>query len=200
MRTLRAFTVLLRRLSHHSKLVSTIVSTFTAYYVHYWPNFFPDTPLSPPLPSFDGRAVCYPTVQNLRDYMSWRQVDCKYNQPMPSGSVLTEQATSTISTTRLSGRSSKKEEWMGPRLRKHSRQDWREYDPRPRPSDLCHPGYIRRGQERDPILEVRHQLQQRTRDIQEGQCCFSGRESSPGYPQSDLTRQGGLKQAASMSW
>ncbi|KXX80166.1 tRNA(His) guanylyltransferase [Madurella mycetomatis] len=62
-----------------SKLVSTIVSTFTAYYVHYWSTYFPDTPLSPPLPSFDGRAVCYPSVQNLRDYMSWRQVDCHIN-------------------------------------------------------------------------------------------------------------------------
>lgn len=32
--------------------------------------------LTAPLPSFDGRAVQYPSVQNLRDYMSWRQVDC----------------------------------------------------------------------------------------------------------------------------
>ncbi|KAI1465401.1 tRNA guanylyltransferase [Daldinia caldariorum] len=62
-----------------SKIVSTIVSTFTAYYVHLWSTYFPDTPLSPPLPSFDGRAVCYPSVQNLRDYMSWRQVDCHIN-------------------------------------------------------------------------------------------------------------------------
>lgn len=30
------------------------------------------------LPTFDGRAVCYPTWENLRDYLSWRQVDCKY--------------------------------------------------------------------------------------------------------------------------
>jgi tRNA(His) guanylyltransferase len=60
-----------------SKLVTTIVSTFTAYYVHLWASFFPETPLSPPLPSFDGRAVQYPSVQNLRDYMSWRQVDCE---------------------------------------------------------------------------------------------------------------------------
>ncbi|PNH60849.1 hypothetical protein VD0002_g6845 [Verticillium dahliae] len=36
-------------------------------------------PLTLPLPSFDGRAVCYPSVQNLRDYMSWRQVDCHIN-------------------------------------------------------------------------------------------------------------------------
>jgi len=62
-----------------SKLVTTIVSTFTAYYVHAWTSFFPETPLSPPLPSFDGRAVQYPSVQNLRDYMSWRQVDCHIN-------------------------------------------------------------------------------------------------------------------------
>ncbi|KAI0882212.1 tRNA guanylyltransferase [Annulohypoxylon maeteangense] len=62
-----------------SKIVSTIVSTFTAYYIHLWATYFPDTPLSPPLPSFDGRAVCYPNVQNLRDYMSWRQADCHIN-------------------------------------------------------------------------------------------------------------------------
>ncbi|KAK8104269.1 tRNA guanylyltransferase [Apiospora kogelbergensis] len=62
-----------------SKLVSTVVSTFSAYYVHLWSTYFPDMPLAPPLPSFDGRAVCYPSVQNLRDYMSWRQVDCHIN-------------------------------------------------------------------------------------------------------------------------
>ncbi|KAI0421787.1 tRNA guanylyltransferase [Xylaria grammica] len=63
----------------YSKLITTIASTFTSYYVHLWPTYFPDAPLSPPLPSFDGRAVCYPSVQNLRDYMSWRQVDCHIN-------------------------------------------------------------------------------------------------------------------------
>ncbi|TGO78736.1 hypothetical protein BELL_0056g00230 [Botrytis elliptica] len=64
-----------------SKLVTTIVSTFTAYYVHFWPTYFPDPgmQLTAPLPSFDGRAVQYPSVQNLRDYMSWRQVDCHIN-------------------------------------------------------------------------------------------------------------------------
>ncbi|KDN63785.1 putative tRNAHis guanylyltransferase [Colletotrichum sublineola] len=55
------------------------LSTFTANYIHLWSSYFTDTPLSPPLPSFDGRAVCYPTVVNLRDYMSWRQVDCHIN-------------------------------------------------------------------------------------------------------------------------
>ncbi|KAH6990742.1 tRNA guanylyltransferase [Ilyonectria robusta] len=62
-----------------SKLVSTVVSTFTSNYVYSWSTHFPDTPLSFPLPTFDGRAVCYPSVQNLRDYLSWRQVDCHIN-------------------------------------------------------------------------------------------------------------------------
>lgn len=62
-----------------SKLISTIVSTFTAHYVHLWPKIFIGVILSPPLPSFDGRVIQYPTVQNLKDYMSWRQVDCHIN-------------------------------------------------------------------------------------------------------------------------
>ncbi|PLB48294.1 tRNAHis guanylyltransferase [Aspergillus steynii IBT 23096] len=64
----------------NGKLVTTIVSTFTAHYVYLWNSYFPDSPLqSPHLPSFDGRAVVYPSTQNLRDYMSWRQVDCHIN-------------------------------------------------------------------------------------------------------------------------
>ncbi|KAH7394446.1 tRNAHis guanylyltransferase-domain-containing protein [Pyrenochaeta sp. MPI-SDFR-AT-0127] len=62
-----------------SKLTTTVVSTFTSYYVFLWSKYFPDKPLTPPLPSFDGRAVCYPSDSNLRDYMSWRQVDCHIN-------------------------------------------------------------------------------------------------------------------------
>ncbi|KAF2751600.1 Thg1-domain-containing protein [Sporormia fimetaria CBS 119925] len=62
-----------------SKLTTTIVSTFSAYYTFLWSKYFPDDPLMPPLPSFDGRAVCYPSDRNLRDYMSWRQVDCHIN-------------------------------------------------------------------------------------------------------------------------
>ncbi|KAJ5553722.1 tRNA(His) guanylyltransferase [Penicillium frequentans] len=64
----------------NAKLVTTIVSTFTAYYIYLWPTYFPSTPLAPPyLPSFDGRAVIYPNTRILRDYMSWRQVDCHIN-------------------------------------------------------------------------------------------------------------------------
>jgi tRNA(His) guanylyltransferase len=63
-----------------AKLVTTIVSTFTAHYIYQWGTYFPSTPLQPPyLPSFDGRAVLYPTTRILRDYMSWRQVDCAFD-------------------------------------------------------------------------------------------------------------------------
>ncbi len=30
-------------------------------------------------PSFDGRVILYPTLENLKDYFSWRQVDCHIN-------------------------------------------------------------------------------------------------------------------------
>ncbi|KAI9698603.1 MAG: tRNA-His guanylyltransferase [Bogoriella megaspora] len=62
-----------------SKLVSTIVSTFTSYYTYLWSSYFPEKPLSGTLPTFDGRAVLYPDAGILRDYISWRQVDCHIN-------------------------------------------------------------------------------------------------------------------------
>ncbi|KAF3310961.1 tRNA-His guanylyltransferase [Orbilia oligospora] len=62
-----------------AKLVSTIVSIFTAYYISLWSTYFPSEPLKRPLPTFDGRAVCYPTIENVRDYLSWRQADCHIN-------------------------------------------------------------------------------------------------------------------------
>ncbi|KAL2419581.1 tRNA(His) guanylyltransferase [Exophiala dermatitidis] len=74
-----------------AKLVSTVVSAFTAAYVKLWPEVFggrseegeegregEGLSLSM-LPTFDGRAVCYPSWENLRDYLSWRQVDCHIN-------------------------------------------------------------------------------------------------------------------------
>ncbi|OAL40626.1 hypothetical protein AYO20_00362 [Fonsecaea nubica] len=85
------------------KLVSTVVSTFTAAYVAGWDLFFGDDDpqgddagararardgdgatarkklTMDMLPTFDGRAVCYPSWANLRDYLSWRQVDCHIN-------------------------------------------------------------------------------------------------------------------------
>ena len=92
---------------YNSKLVTTVVSTFTAYYIHLWSTYRPAQPLSAPwLPTFDGRAVCYPSTANLRDYMTWRQVDCKLlHCPLIEcwAEALTCQVTSTISTTPHSG-------------------------------------------------------------------------------------------------
>lgn len=63
----------------YRKLVSTFASTFTAYYQFYWHDYFPDQPLvASMLPSFDARAVQYPSLAELRDYFSWRQADCKF--------------------------------------------------------------------------------------------------------------------------
>ncbi|VVT45912.1 uncharacterized protein SAPINGB_P000953 [Magnusiomyces paraingens] len=63
-----------------SKLVSTVVSTFTAMYNMLWGKYFTKTPLDEEmLPTFDGRAVVYPTARTVRDYLSWRQVDCHIN-------------------------------------------------------------------------------------------------------------------------
>jgi len=61
-----------------SKLASTVVSLFTSNYVYNWEKHFPTTELIYP-PSFDSRVVLYPTTRNLRDYLSWRQVDCHIN-------------------------------------------------------------------------------------------------------------------------
>jgi tRNA(His) guanylyltransferase len=59
--------------------MTNVVSLFAASYVHFWPKFFgPDWPLQT-IPSFDARTVLYPTDQALRDYLSWRQVDCHIN-------------------------------------------------------------------------------------------------------------------------
>lgn len=63
-----------------SKLVSTFVSTFTSNYVFLWNKFFPDLPLDlKHLPTFDGRAVVYPNLSILKDYINWRFVDTHIN-------------------------------------------------------------------------------------------------------------------------
>jgi len=61
-----------------SKIMSAINSIFSASYVYYWNTFFEDKKLLYP-PSFDARIVLYPTDQNLRDYLSWRQADTHIN-------------------------------------------------------------------------------------------------------------------------
>ncbi|CAM6074423.1 unnamed protein product [Sphagnum tenellum] len=61
-----------------SKLISLVVSLFSASYAMKWTQFFPETELQYAA-TFDGRAVCYPSESILRDYLSWRQVDCHIN-------------------------------------------------------------------------------------------------------------------------
>ncbi|KDD75003.1 Thg1 polymerase-like protein [Helicosporidium sp. ATCC 50920] len=61
-----------------SKLVSLVTSCFSASYVRLWPRRFGTLELRE-TPIFDGRAVCYPTLKSLRDYLSWRQVDTHVN-------------------------------------------------------------------------------------------------------------------------
>jgi len=61
-----------------SKLISLVVSLFSASYAMKWTQFFPETELQYAA-TFDGRAVCYPSESILRDYLSWRQVDCEWH-------------------------------------------------------------------------------------------------------------------------
>ncbi|KAK9321954.1 Thg1 C terminal domain-containing protein [Lipomyces orientalis] len=63
-----------------AKLVSTFASTFTAHYQFLWPQYFPQRVLDGNmLPTFDARAVLYPSLREVRDYFSWRQADCHIN-------------------------------------------------------------------------------------------------------------------------
>ncbi|CAI5766839.1 probable tRNA(His) guanylyltransferase isoform X1 [Podarcis lilfordi] len=61
-----------------SKFMTHVVSQFASSYVFYWKDYFKDQPLLYP-PGFDGRVVLYPSDQNLKDYLSWRQADCHIN-------------------------------------------------------------------------------------------------------------------------
>ncbi|KAL0209047.1 hypothetical protein P9112_011634 [Eukaryota sp. TZLM1-RC] len=60
-----------------SKIATTIVSLFSAAYVASWNKYF-DYPMQS-IPSFDSRCILYPSYQTMRDYLSWRQVDCHIN-------------------------------------------------------------------------------------------------------------------------
>ncbi|KAF8675853.1 hypothetical protein HU200_047345 [Digitaria exilis] len=61
-----------------SKILSLCVSYFTSVYVMKWKKIFPNKELKEP-PYFDARAVCYPNLKTIRDYLAWRQVDCHIN-------------------------------------------------------------------------------------------------------------------------
>lgn len=55
-----------------------MVSQFSSSYVYHWSSLMGERRLLYP-PTFDARVVLYPTDQNLRDYLSWRQADCHIN-------------------------------------------------------------------------------------------------------------------------
>lgn len=61
-----------------SKILSCINSLFTSSYVFHWPEFFTNKKLLYP-PSFDARIVLYPSDENMRDYLGWRQADTHIN-------------------------------------------------------------------------------------------------------------------------
>lgn len=61
-----------------SKILSNVNSLFTSSYVFYWDRFFKTEKLKYP-PCFDARIVLYPTEENLKDYLSWRQADVHIN-------------------------------------------------------------------------------------------------------------------------
>lgn len=62
-----------------SKLVSAVTSLFTSNYVFHWPTVMGSERTLKYPPSFDGRTVCYPSTQIVRDYLCWRQADCHIN-------------------------------------------------------------------------------------------------------------------------
>ena len=76
----RKRTVLYQR--RREKIMSAVVSLFTSAFVYHWLNTDNDEGKRRTLkypPSFDGRCVCYPSLDNLKDYIAWRQADCHIN-------------------------------------------------------------------------------------------------------------------------
>ncbi|KAH8404372.1 hypothetical protein KR222_005801, partial [Zaprionus bogoriensis] len=60
-----------------AKLLTYVTSLFSSSYVLSWSQWM-DRPLAY-APCFDGRVVLYPSDENLRDYLSWRQADVHVN-------------------------------------------------------------------------------------------------------------------------
>lgn len=62
-----------------SKILSNVNSLFTSSYVFHWSKWFgQEQPLKYP-PCFDARIVLYPSDENIKDYLSWRQADVHIN-------------------------------------------------------------------------------------------------------------------------
>lgn len=66
-----------------AKIETNVVSLFTAVYVKHWNDYF-DTEMQL-IPSFDARCVLYPSFENMKDYLSWRQADCHINNLYNTG-------------------------------------------------------------------------------------------------------------------
>ena len=60
------------------KILSCVLSLFSTSYVFYWGKYFPEMKLQK-IPSFDARIVLYPSLEDLQNYLSWRQCDCHIN-------------------------------------------------------------------------------------------------------------------------
>ncbi|XP_039499022.1 probable tRNA(His) guanylyltransferase [Drosophila santomea] len=60
-----------------AKLLTYVTSLFSSSYVMQWSKWM-NQPLAY-APCFDGRVVLYPSEQNLKDYLSWRQADVHIN-------------------------------------------------------------------------------------------------------------------------
>ena len=62
------------------KLCTLFASLMSTYYMFYWNLEFSEKSIEEDMvPTFDARAVVYPNFQVVRDYFSWRQVDCHIN-------------------------------------------------------------------------------------------------------------------------
>ena len=60
------------------KILSCLISLFSSSYALNFSQYFGNQkPLK--TPSFDGRIVLYPSIEDLQAYLSWRQVDCHIN-------------------------------------------------------------------------------------------------------------------------
>lgn len=53
------------------KILSCVTSLFTSSYIFHWNEFFEEVKLEK-IPSFDGRIVLYPTIEDLKNYLCWR--------------------------------------------------------------------------------------------------------------------------------
>lgn len=88
-----------------AKITSNVNSLFTSAFCFHWAKWFPNKQLKYP-PSFDARVVLYPSDQNLKDYLSWRQADVHINNLYNTtfwNLVLRGGLTNTEAEARLSG-------------------------------------------------------------------------------------------------